>query len=279
MMAYKEQEKNMRITDFELLCAIKAEYRKLREEGQSRNMAMQVLLEQYHNELTIGAEDDGLLFWIGLADAQYAVKELSQEVAAKGIVSLELLAATVPELAKGDIERRKTQYACAPMPERKSIRKPKRFRCQWKIGDTFAYRLSGPDAEKYGFMGDRVLLRKVDEIETWDKRLLPIVTVTHWPYAQLPFGEEEFQQIPVLKLSSGRLSSPENMYEYRVVIQFTSEKQVTQLNLHHVGNFPNTPIPADEFYYRKDGYILMMLPKEFDWQLSYFCSLKTYFDK
>ena len=275
MVAYKEQEKNMRITDFELLCDIKAEYRKLREEGQSRNMAMQVLLEQYHNELTIGAEDDGLLFWIGLADAQYAMKELSQEVAGKGIVSLELLAATVPELAKGDIERRKTQFACAPMPERKSIRKPKRFRCQWKIGDTFAYQLSGPDAEKYGVAGDYVLLRKVDEMEAWDERLFPIVTVTHWPNAKFPSSEEEFQKIPLLKLGAGFPAAPKNTYPYRVEIHFTHESQVTQLNLHYVGNFLNVPMPKNEFCCPRG--CMLMLPKEFDWQLSYFCSLKAYF--
>lgn len=267
----------MRITDFELLSDIKTEYRTLREKGQNRDMAVQTLLKRYQNELTVGTDDDGLAFWIGLADAQYAVKELSQEVAEKGIVSLEQLVVTVPELDKGDIERRKTHYACAPMPERKNIKKPKQFRCQWEIGDTFAYRLSGPDAEKYGVVGEYVLLRKVGEMESWDERLLPIVTVTHWTDAKLPSNEEEFQRVPLLKLSAGRLSSPKNTYEYRVQIQFSREIQVKQLNLYYLGNFTSVLMPKDEFYYHKKGYVLMMLPAEIDWQLSYYCSLQSHF--
>ena len=268
----------MRITYFELINEVKEAYTKLRREGTSRAESVQILQEQYYDELTIGAEDDGILFWIGLADGQYALKELSLEVSNMGRITLNQLVSCVPELARVDVQKRNERYACAPMPERKHIPTPKRFRCQWEIGDTFAYRLRGPDAEQYGFANEYVVLRKVDELEQGDGRLWPVVTVTHWPDANLPLTEADFQKVPLLKLSSGRMFSAKGTYEYRLEIMFTNRKQLEQLDMQYLGNFKNVPMPEDEFYPRVPGEVLMILPKSFDLELGYYCSLKTYFD-
>lgn len=267
----------MRITYFELINEVKEAYTKLRREGISRADSVQMLQEQYHDELVVGAEDDGILFWIGLADAQYALKELSLEAANMGRIALNQLVSCVPEIARADIQKRNERYACAPMPEREHIPTPRCFRCQWKIGDTFAYRLKGPDAERYGFANEYALLRKVDELEE-DGRLWPVVTVTHWPDANLPSTEVDFQRVPLLKLSSGRMFSAKGTYEYRLEILFSNRKQVELLDMQYLGNFKNVPLPKDEFYCRVPGKVLMVFPQKIDDKLSYFCSLKTYFD-
>lgn len=267
----------MRITYFELINEVKAEYIKLRREGVSRKESAQMLQERYHNELTFGAEDDAVLFWIGLADAQFSLKELSLEVADKGREALAQLVSCVPEISQMDIKKRNEHYACAPMLERKNVPSPERFRCQWKNGDVFAYRMRGSDAEKFGVANEYIILRKVDELEQGDGRLLPVVTIMHWPDTILPRTEDELTQIPLLKLSSGRMLSDKSTYEYRLEIMLTNHKQIKQLNMQYLGNFPNIPTPEDEFYCRVPGKVLMVLPKEFDSQLSYYCSLKTYF--
>lgn len=267
----------MRITYFELINEVKEAYTRLRREGISRVDSVQTLQEQYHDELTIGAEDDGILFWIGLADAQYALKELSLDVANMGQTSLEQLASCVPELARVDVQKRNERYACAPMPERDHIPTPKHFRCQWKIGDTFAYRLKGPDAERYGFANDYVVIRKVDELEE-DGWLWPVVTITHWTDANLPLTEADFQKVPLLKLSSGPMFSTKGRYEYRLEILFSNRKQIEQLDMQYLGNFKNVPMPKDEFYCRVPGKVLMVSPKNINNRMSYFCSLKTYFE-
>lgn len=269
----------MRITCFEILGDLKNEYANLRQNGTNRNDAVQILMERYNNELTIGAEDDGLLFWVGLADAQYALKELSAEVSAQGLAALEQLETAIPEITPGDLQRRRKQYACAPMPERTQVRKPKKFRCQWQIGDTFAYQMTGPEADASGIAGDYVLLRKVDEIENVG-RIVPVVTLTHWKDAQLPTNAVEFQRVPILRLCHGRLDSPAAAYEYRTEILFTREKQVKDLQLRYLGNFADVPMPADEYYPRRPGCVLMLSPQEIDEELNFYCyKLQNYYNQ
>ena len=62
----------MRISDFELIHEVKEQYISLRRSQNDRATAVEKLIAEYRDELTIGYEDDGLLFWVGLADAQYA---------------------------------------------------------------------------------------------------------------------------------------------------------------------------------------------------------------
>lgn len=268
----------MRITYFAILEDIKNEYTKLRQDGQNRDQAVQVLIARYHDELTIGAEDDGLLFWIGLADAQYALKELSGEVSTRGLAALEQLKVAVPEITPSDIEKRSNRYALAPMQERAQVRKPKRFRCQWRIGDTFAYQVSGEKAEASGIAGDYVLLRKVDELET-DGRITPVVTLTHWKNGMLPCSEAEFQSVPILRLCNGRLNSPKSSYEYRIEMLFTRQRQIEDLGLLYLGNFTNISMPANEFYCREPGCVLMLSPQKLDEELSFYCgTLQSYYE-
>lgn len=79
----------MRIGNFPLLDDIKKEYRELRLSGKGRQEAVEEMKKSYRNELTLGQDDDGLLFWVGLADGQYAGKELETEVAEQGRIALE----------------------------------------------------------------------------------------------------------------------------------------------------------------------------------------------
>jgi len=60
----------MRITEFPLCAEVKEEYIKLRKSGKNRASSVTQMKEHYADEITSGAEDDGLLFWIGLADSR-----------------------------------------------------------------------------------------------------------------------------------------------------------------------------------------------------------------
>lgn len=269
----------MRITCFEIVGDLKYQYAKYRQSGQTRDQAVQTLMAQYYDELTAGAEDDGLLFWVGLADAQYALRELSDEVAVRGLAALEQLSLAIPEITPGDIEKRRRQYACAPMPERANIRKPQGFCCRWRIGDTFAFLLAGPEAEKNGLAGGYVLLRKVRESEA-EGKIFPLVTLTHWKKAQLPSNDVEFQSVPILRLSNGRLDSPKSTYEYRIQIRFTSQKQVNELKLQYLGNFSNVPMPENEFFDPRPGCALMLQPRSMDEELNFYCyTLQNHYAK
>lgn len=252
----------MRIADFELIQEIKDSYLQLRRNGESRTNAEKELIQFYHMELTVGKEDDGILFWIGLADAQFSLGELSEYVALQGLAALKELKLQDWEIATDDISKCELNFSKAPMPERKKITTRRKFRCSWKNGDTFARQLCGEEAELHGIAGRYMLFRKVDELETQEGCLLPIVTLTLWDNTPLPTNGEEYSRLPLLRLSSLRLGIPKGYYEYRTEILFTNKKQLEMLQ--YLGNFADTPLPKNEVIIRTPGCVLMMHPKQLD---------------
>ena len=251
----------MRITYFMIMSEVMRTYKECRQEGLGRDDTVAKLLEDYRNEVTVGQSDDGLLFWVALADAQYACRELSENVAAHGLASLNALANSDLEITPGDITRRKIRYQDAPMPERTVVRKTQKFRCRWKIGDTFAYQLLGPNAENAGIAGRYALLRKVDE-KYWDEEgpVTPVITITLWDDGKLPENTQEFQRLPLMRLENGRLGSPETHFEYRAVLTAFSARAINKLNLLYLGNFADVPLPRNEVIFDYVGYMLMVSP-------------------
>ena len=262
------------MNDLPMLSEIRDEYIQLRQKGNSRADATQALILSYANEITTGAEDDGVVFWIGLADAQYRRKELTADAAQKALAALDQIEQLDWNITPGDISRRRIRYAEAPMPERKVV-KTKKFRCTWKIGDTFAYKLSGPDTDACGLSGKYVLLRKVDELEFGDGRLLPIVTFTIWDEEPLPKTAEEFQKQPLLRLVSGRLGLPKTLNEYRGEMLFTRKSMLDALSLIYLGNFTDVSMPEDEAIIRDPGRVMLVLPNQLDKECYYFWKWHT----
>ena len=264
----------MKISEFPFIQDIKREYITLRRNGMGRYSATTEMQRRYHNELSIGLSDDGILFWIGMAIGQYTLKELECEVANRGLASLEELA-TNAEISHKEKEIYKLKFSVEPMAECKVSKKQTQYRCQWKLGDTFAYCLRGPEAEENGLEGQYMLLRKVDEFEETDGRLLPIVTFTLWDSPVLPTTSDEFGNATMLKLSSRRFGLPDDLFEYRAKIMFTGRKQLGDFQF--VGNFQTIQIPKDEVIIRQPGCTLMIFPKQFSRKCCVFWNLHQYY--
>lgn len=254
----------MRITDFPLCVEVKNEYIELRKKGNDRASSATQMKERYADELTVGAEDDGLLFWVGLADGQYANKEITEEVAQAAISALDRIEQTDWEVTPGDIARRRVRYAEAPMPEKKMGMPRPKYSCDWSIGDTFAYRMSKEGAGESGLYGKVLLFRCVDLIEYGTEELHPVVTISLCEEHNIPKNAQEFQSLPLWRINAGRFCAPEGLYEYRAHIVFRNKKQVERLSLQYLGNFQNIDIPEDEYFIRRAGCFTMILPKIFD---------------
>ena len=252
------------LSDFPVIEEIKSEYKNLRIKGFGREEATDRIKDSYRYELA--DEDDSPLIWIGLADAQFACKELSAEVAECALKTIESIDDS--ELAQfigiRQLTKRKERYSQPPMPERKSIREGKKFRCSWEIGDTFAYRIKGEEAEKYHLAEKYMLLRKVSEVEVYNGQVHPIVSMTLWDKPTLPKTATEFQNSPFLRLSSGKQFTSLDQFEYRTEILFATKRQVEQLELQFVGNFGDIEMPKDEIVFTMPGVIHKTLPKNFD---------------
>lgn len=256
----------MRLSDFPMLNEIKEEYLNDRREGIPRDSVVVNLMTRYQSELMFGTADDNSLFWIGVADAQFSCKELSREVAVRGLLAIDVIEKTDWDISPKDFKCRRERYSMAPMPERKRFSNSRKFRCTWKLGDTFAYRLSGTEAQECGLEGVYVLIRKVDELEFGDGRLLPVVTFTMWQHDSLPTSAQEFQKEPVLKLANGRLLSSTDLFEYRAELIVTSAKKLAQLDLIYLGNFSPVPMPSNELIIRDPGMITMVALERLSWR-------------
>lgn len=267
----------MRMTYYPILLEIKEEYIKFRQEGNSRDQAEAMLIQSYKNEITSGKTDDGHLFWIGLADAQYYRKELSDEVAQRAIRALDQITAAGWDITPGDITRRREHYAQAPMPERSVGKSRAKFRCTWRKGDVFAYLLSGSNAEKLGISGQYALLRKVDDVEFGDGRLLPVVAISVCKKEEFPTTSSDLQKIPMLKFASGRFGTPKSKYEYRAEILIKSERQINALALLYIGYFPDVCLPIDEVILTHPGNIMMIRPEALNDDLCLFWKMNFYY--
>lgn len=214
-----------------------------------------------------------------MADGQYAAKELTAEVAQKGLASIQQLREQIPEISASDFERRKERYASAPMPEQKK-RTVKKFRCPWNMGDTYAYQISGAEAEQLGLAGKYMLFRKVDEMEFDKGHIMPIVTVSLWDSPAFPCTTQEFQSVPHLRIrNGGRCNSPSNKYEYRALIIIKSSKQLSSIPFQFVGNFQGVNLPKDEVIFECSWEYSLLLPEQLDstcclyWKMHQYCTI------
>ena len=111
----------MRLTELAHIGSVKEQYTLFRSRGCNRKEATQKVLRASSSL----PQQERLTLWIGLADAQYAKKELSLSVALCGLIALNRLARLHTDITPGDLQRRRKHYTQAPMPTRKPGRPPK----------------------------------------------------------------------------------------------------------------------------------------------------------
>ena len=266
----------MRLSEFPLVSEIKEEYIKLRQGGTGRAEATEMLKRSYSRELTSGQRDDGILFWIGLADGQYAVQELSEEVAKAATNALEALMHSGVSIATNDIRRRFMHYSNAPMPEQQQVQAPRKYRCTWKKGDVFAYLLSGQLAITQGIAGKYVILRVVDVVEFDDGAQRPVAMLTMWDSDLESWDPVVFSQMHSMILAYGRYGMPSSLFEYRAVIWFRTHAQEKKVPLKYLGNILDMEAPSDEGSFLEPQKLMMLCPEHFDRDCVNFWRVHTY---
>ena len=240
---------NMRMTDFPLITEVAEAYIYARNSGLTRDEATQKLMLDYQTEITVGSEDDGILFWIGLADGQYKRKELSIEIAERGLEALARFESMVQFVVPNDIARRRTNYSRAPMPERTVRRSNSIFRCKWKVGDVFCFPLNGHCSQDYGLIGKFALLRKIADVEFGDGRLFPVVTLHIWEKPNPPQSANEIYHLPPLIVNGGPKGMRNGRFEYRVELLIKNDKEIEDSTLRYLGNAPDYTMPENEIVF------------------------------
>lgn len=130
-------------------------------------------------------------------------------------------------------------------PTKKKIRE---FRCQWKYGDTFAYRLNGEYSKEIGIDGKYCLIRKIDQC-CHDRfglpATFPIVYLTICDNPDSIVSGCDLEQSGYLRLQEWPLKT-ETKWEYRAELRIKSKKELDSMGLYYIGCYPHIRIPQDE---------------------------------
>lgn len=256
---------------------IRDQFEMLVRKGVSAENATEQLLQEYHC-----VQDDPkecVDFWLALADSQWNLGVLLPEIRKKAVMLIDVEVATVNvcETSPKTVELR--IGVLNELRARLFMQQPKQkgkmqhlYKCEWKNGDVYAYRIRSDLAKEKGLDGCFFLIQKVDEAICYPGHIDPIVYFKITDNENLPKSDEEFNKLPYIQVWFTRYeerfwpidgSRPQEdiaekskikyevdeygfLPQFRSVLLFTSKRGIAN-NLIYVGNFKKTLPPSKEF--------------------------------
>lgn len=248
-------------------------------------------------ECIMGDINEEPLFWMALADTQWNmgvllhdVKERTLYWIGKNNETLEFQATNMPdEESKISVLSELSTKLLSPQPSVKKLVKRRLYKCQWQVGDVYAYQLDSDLAKKRGFYGRYFLIQKVDEYTWYPGHIVPIVYVKITRDSTLPRSMDEYNQLEYVQTwfqkneerlwpidmnrlkediaEKSRMEYKTDEYgflpEYRAILLNTSKKVIPN-KLIYVGNFENATPPRNEFVPHTKDNIIDVAWKRFD---------------
>ena len=257
---------------------VKDEFEKLYNAGNTVQDITDKLTEDYKS--VMGDIDEEPLFWLALADTQWNLGVLLPGVKEKALYWIDkdsdLFNCRTIDMST-TVKRRKVldelrTKLLSPQPPVKKTVKRRVYKCQWKIGDVFAYRLESDLAKERGLYGRYFLIQKIDEGEWYPGHIVPIVYVKITNDDTLPSNVQEYDKLEYVQTWFTKyeerfwpinMSHPQEdiaekskinyqvdeygfLPQYRLRLLNTS-KRVIPAKLIYVGNFANAVRPQKEF--------------------------------
>ncbi len=254
---------------------IKDEYKDNLRRGKTNEEAMQEIIDKYQ-ELLEDEEDRGV-FWLALADTQWNLGRLDEQVKEQALEIIELgtdlkrweINEKLYNKRKEILEKLKEKLL-SPQPEEKRMPKYRTYKCEWENGDVFAYQLKSEYAKEQGLEGRYLIIQKIDEIDWYPCSTIPLVRVKITEDKTIPKTEKEideleyiqtwftsyerrfagFSALRPLKDQIKGMSFNTDEYgllpEYMASIVITS-KNMTKGKLTYLGNYTNITPPQNEF--------------------------------
>jgi len=253
-------------------------YKEQLRRGKKGEEITQELLAQYQS--SISDSEDAPIFWFALADTQWELGRLENEVkenALKHIFigdNLKRWKIENPKMSKvrEQIIEELRQKLLSPQPPEKKLAQYKIYRCEWKHGDVYAYRLESDLAKEKGIYGRYFLIQKVDEGIWYPGHIVPIVYVKITKDEKLPSNIDEYEQLEYVQTCFSKyeerfwpidMSRPQEdiaekskinyqvdeygfLPQYRIMLLNTSKKVIPK-KLIYVGNFVQASCPKIEF--------------------------------
>ena len=258
---------------------IRDEFKDLLKRGKTTEEITKKMIEEY--DYAINDSDDGPIFWFALADTQWNLGRLLPKVKKRALECLDSgtdqkrWQEENPKEAKVRVRvldelREKLNSS---MPPEKKIKQYNLYKCEWKIGDIFAYKLESDLAKEKGLDNKYFIIQKIDEYTWHPGHIIPIVRVKISKNDTLPINEREFDSLEYIQTSltryenrflplNGRRPIEEQIAEKSKIDYITDEfgylphyllklistsKRIIPRKLIYIGNFTQTKSPKNEF--------------------------------
>ncbi len=251
---------------------------KLFQKGKNADEITQELLKEW--DCIIGDADKEPLFWFALSDTLWKRGIMTEYVKNQALNCIDMGAdikrweSIDPKLA---IKRQKAidllkERILSPQPPEKKPRIEKLYKCEWNIGDVFAYKMESELAKEKGYYGRYLLIRKVDEGIWYPGHIIPIVYVKMTKDEELPQTVEEYDELEYIQVWSYKYeqrfwpingADPIGDIERKSKIEYkvdefgylpvfrirlkNSSKNVIPKKLIYLGNFIGAEPPKNEF--------------------------------
>ena len=172
----------VKIYQDDVACDVKEEYVEALRKGISNEEITEKLIEEY---TSYEDEEEEAIFWIALSDTQWKYGRLKEEVKENALRVIE----NGIDLRKWEedsklLEKRKQvllelkEKLKSPQPPEKKVKgygTP--YKCEWKIGDVFAYPLKSEEAKELGFEGQYLIIIKTGETNWYPEHIIPVVKI------------------------------------------------------------------------------------------------------
>ena len=148
---------------------VKDEFEELFNSGKTVQEITNKLAEEYKS--IMGDIDEEPLFWWALADTQWNLGVLLPFVKEKalywidkdsGMFNCQTIDMSAKAKRKKILDDLKAKLL-SPLPPVKKTAKKRIYKCQWKLGDVFAYQLESDLAKERGLYGRYFLIQKIYE--------------------------------------------------------------------------------------------------------------------
>lgn len=233
---------------------IKLDYGELLKKGKSNEETLKEIIEQ--NKDTIEDYDEGPVFWMVLADTMWNWGRLTKEVRDRAIEEIE----NGNNLKKWQKETTEKEYLArkkeleklkeklnSPMPTEKKIKILKESKNdytgeEWKVGDTYAYKLETETARKFEIYGQYLIFRKIERIPlSICKRIDAVVYVQITRDGKLPQNIEELEKLEYIVIENfGNVKHGYVINLYGITKKDMKEKMI------YLGNYADLKGPRDE---------------------------------
>lgn len=274
---------------------VKDEFEKLYNEGKNVQEITDILTEEYKS--LFGDIKEEPLFWLALADTQWEFGVLLPVVKDKALywidesvnmLNFQSIDTSAKENRIKNLNGLRVKLL-STQPKVEKITKKRIYKCQWKYGDVFAYRLESDLAKEKGLYGRYFLIQKVDEGEWYPGHIVPIVYVKITDDTNLPSNVEEYNKLEYIQTSfteyeyrfcpvdmrrpqediaeKSKINYQVDEYgflpQYRARLLNTSKRVIPQ-KLIYIGNFADVAQPQNEFIPHTKENIVSVAWKLFD---------------